>query len=69
MNKVWEFTISPSKFIRCFTAVIQNAEELIKLRDSGATQEEMISVVTESTGLPKETVEQELAKFDPYSLS
>ena len=47
----------------------ENAEELIKLRDSGATQEEMISVVTESTGLPKETVEQELAKFDPYNLS
>lgn len=69
MNKTWEITVNPSKFIRCFTAIIQNAEELVRLRDSGASQEEMVSVVTEATGLPKNTIEQELAKFDPYSLS
>jgi len=55
--------------MRCILAICQNTEELLKLRDRGASEDEMISVVTKSTGLPKETVEQELAKFDPYSLS
>jgi len=62
-------TINISKFMRCILAICQNTEELLKLRDRGASEDEMISVVTKSTGLPKETVEQELAKFDPYSLS
>ena len=48
-------TINTSKIIRCVLAICGG--------------DKTIDQIVESTGLPKETVEQELAKFDPYNLS